>query len=105
MLLNLLKVTGKTIKQTAMASISTLTVQSTKEIGRMTSSMVRVMRPGLMAASSMATMLIQRSKAKESTPGLMETNTWVIGRTMQYPVMESISGATEEFMQVNGKTT
>ena len=105
MLLNLLKVTGKTTKQTDMASTYTLTDPSTKEIGKMTSSMVRVMRPGLTVASSMATMPIQRNKVKEFTHGLMEISTWVIGRTTQSPVMESIFGATEEFTQVNGKTT
>ena len=70
-----MKVIGKTIRQMARVLMFMLTVQSTSEIGKMTSNTERERRHGRMEVSTMDTMLIQRNKAKVFTSGLMETHT------------------------------
>jgi hypothetical protein len=58
-----------------MAFTCTLTARNTKVTGKTISNMERVMRPGLIVASSMDTMLTQRKKARACMFGLMAINT------------------------------
>lgn len=91
-------------RPTAMVSIFTLTGLNTKATGKMTSNMARGMRRGLMEASSMATMSIQRKRAREFTHGLTEISISVTGKTTPFPEMASMSGTMAGSMSVNGKT-
>jgi hypothetical protein len=80
-----------------MVSTCILTALNTRVNGEMISSMARVMRHGLIVASSTDTMSTQRKKARASTFGQMVTNTLEIGKTMPYQVTVSMSGTMAEF--------
>jgi hypothetical protein len=81
-----------------LVSIFMPTDQNTKVNGKMISSMVKVMRLGLMEVSFMVTMLTQRKKVKVYIHGLTEINTLVTGRIMLSLDSAFIFGATEESM-------
>jgi hypothetical protein len=81
-----------------LVSIFMPTDQNTKVNGKMISSMVKVMRLGLMEVSFMVTMLTQRKKVKVYIHGLTEINTLVTGKTMLSLDSAFIYGATEESM-------
>ena len=96
---------GKTIRPTDTECIAIRTDRSMKETGLMISNMAKAKRLGLMAAYTMATMLIPRKKAKVFTNGQMATNTWGIGKIIRSMATVFICGPTAESTAASGRTT
>jgi hypothetical protein len=97
--------TGKMIKPMATESIVTWTAPAMKDIGKKTSSMVMVLRPGLMVQVIKVTMLKERNMERANSHGLMEalikeSSTRTISKDMA-----SINGLMEEYTKVSGRTT
>jgi len=100
-----MKVTGKTICNTAMAKNSGQTTQSMKESIMKAKSMVEVFMSGLMALCLMVIGLRIESKAMELTLGSMGVNIQVLGRITTCMVMEFTPGRMADDMKAIMKWT
>lgn len=78
------KASGLTIGLTATASTNMLMEHSMRESGKMTSKMVKVWRPGLMALDMRVTTPMVGSMASELICGTMAPSTRVTGKKIRY---------------------
>lgn len=90
-----LKVNGLMIRRTVMAFTHTQTGHTTRDIGRMTCSMVMVRSFGLMEASTSVATFWVRSKAKATTGGLMGASTQASGSIIRLKGREVTFGSMD----------
>lgn len=96
---------GLMIKLMDMEYISMLMERNMKENGKTIYSMVRVLRPGLMAPNMMVIMHLGVSMESDLISGMMALNTQEIGMKIKLVVLVFILGWMVETMRENGRIT